>query len=93
MNRLQLLLGKLAEECLEVAKEALKAQQFGLDSTYIGSSNEDRIRQELDDMNAIVEMLNDEFNLGYVPDAERIFKKKIKVNKFAEYSKAEGFVS
>lgn len=93
MNRLQLLLGKLAEECAEVAKASLKAQHFGLDDVYNGSSNAFSIRAELDDLAAIVEMLNDEFSLEYTPNAENILKKKIKVNHFAEYSKAKGFVS
>jgi len=88
MNRLQLLLTKLAEECSEVAQRALKAQQFGLEEIQAGTSvnNADRLNEELGDVTAIVEMLNDEFDLDFEPDPILIKVKKDKVNEYAKYT-------
>ena len=88
MTRAQLLLGKLAEEGVEVAQIALKAQQFGMDEVRAGQSltNAQRVHQELDDLMAQIEMLNDECGLGYVPNRDRIEAKKSKVNLFAKLS-------
>lgn len=55
-------------------------------------SNAERVHQEIDDLMAAVKMLNEEFGFGYSPNRERIEAKKIKVNKFAEYSKTLGQV-
>jgi hypothetical protein len=95
MNRLQLLLGKLSEEGLEVAQRGLKAQQFGLGEVQPDQpfTNAQRIHHELDDLMASIEMLNDEFDLGYTPCRERIEAKKLKVTKFAELSRSLGMLS
>lgn len=93
MNREQLLFNKLAEECSEVAKVALKAAQFGMDDVFCGESNSKRVNSELNDLLAIVEMLNEEFNLGFSRDEEAISRKKEKVNKYADYSRKNGFVA
>lgn len=94
MNRLQLLLAKLSEEGSEIAQIALKTQQFGLSEMCPGQpySNAERVHQEIDDLTVAVEMLNEEFGFGYSPNRERIEAKKIKVNKYAEYSKILGLV-
>jgi hypothetical protein len=88
MTRLQLLLGKLAEEASEVSQIALKNQQFGLHKTWPGENytNVERVHYELDDLMAIVEMLNDEFGFGYVPERWRIEAKKRKVNQYEKLS-------
>lgn len=95
MNRLQLLLGKLAEEGAEVAQIALKTQQFGLDEVCPGQSytNAQRAHQEIDDLMAAVEMLNDEYGFGYEPSRARIEAKKAKVNRFADYAVELGQVA
>lgn len=95
MTREQLLLGKLAEEGVEVAQIALKAQQFGMNEVRAGQSltNAQRVHQELDDLMAQIEMLNDECALGYVPNRERIEAKKKKVNLFAALSAELGQVA
>jgi NTP pyrophosphatase (non-canonical NTP hydrolase) len=95
MTRLQLLLTKLAEEGSEIAQIALKTQQFGLDSKGPGQplTNAEQVHSEIDDLMAAVEMLNEEFGLGYVPSRERIEAKKAKVNHFAAYSEQLGFIS
>lgn len=94
MTRAQLLLGKLAEESVEVAQIALKTQQFGMNEIRAGQSltNAQRIHLELDDMMAQIEMLNDECALGYFPNRERIEAKKNKVNQFADLSATLGQV-
>lgn len=94
MNRLQLLLGKLAEEGSEVAQIALKTQQFGLHEVCPGGqdTNAQRTHKELDDIWAAVEMLNEEFDFGYAPNRARIEAKKVKVNKYAAYSETLGMV-
>lgn len=56
MTFTQYLLSKIAEECGEVAKEALKGQQQGIDSTHRGKTNLEYIRQELLDLIAVVAM-------------------------------------
>lgn len=88
MTRLQLLLGKLAEEGCEVSQIALKTQHFGLHEVRPDQefTNAERTHQEIDDFMAVVEMLNEEYGFGYVPSRERIAAKKAKVNQFAEKS-------
>jgi NTP pyrophosphatase (non-canonical NTP hydrolase) len=95
MNRQQLLLAKLAEECNEVAQIALKTQQFGLDEKRPGQpyTNAERVHQELNDLLAIVEMLNDEIAFGFEPNRIEIHSKKKKVNRFADYSAELGQVA
>lgn len=61
MNREQYLLGKIAEEAAEVAQIALKAQQFGFDSFHPDdpdTTNLDLLRGELNDLLAVVGMLD-----------------------------------
>lgn len=53
MNQVQFALGKLAEECLEVAKECHKIQQYGFDSHHPddpNTSNKQRLMNELHDV-------------------------------------------
>jgi NTP pyrophosphatase (non-canonical NTP hydrolase) len=77
MNREQFLLTKLAEECAEVAQMALKTQQFGMNESKPGqlATNKDRLHAELNDLNAIVQMLNDEFGFDYKPNDYDMDKK------------------
>lgn len=51
-----------------------------------------RIHLELDDLNAMVAMLNEEFNFSYSPDPDRIDAKKSKVNRYAKHSEKLGLV-
>ncbi len=89
MNRLQLLLTKLAEEGSEISQIALKTTQFGLFEKHpdLPNNNLERCHQELNDLLAIVEMLNEEFNFEFKVDNFHIQYKKDRVNKYAEYSK------
>lgn len=95
MNELQYLLVKLAEEGSEVAQIALKTAQFGAEEVMPGQplTNFQRCHQELDDMLAIVAMLNDQHGFGYDPDRVAIEKKKVKVSKYRAYSVHLGLVA
>ena len=94
MNRFQFLLTKLAEEASEVSKIALKTQQFGPSERMPGQdlTNVERTHQELNDLFAIVDMLNEEFGFEFSIDGRHIHDKKKKVNHFYEYSKSLGTV-
>lgn len=94
MNRTQLLLAKLAEEAAEVSQIALKSAQFGLEERLAGQpyTNAERVNQELTDLMAIVQMLNEEFGLGFVLDPQRVLAKMAKVNHYANYSASLGLV-
>lgn len=93
MNLIQHLLGKLAEEASEVGKIALKTQQFGMDEKMPSQpfTNAERIHQELDDLMAGIQMLN-ERGLGYTPNEQRIGAKIEKVTHYLKYSVDLGMV-
>lgn len=95
MNRLQFLLVKLAEEGSEIAQISLKTTQFGAHEKCPDQpfSNFERVHQEIDDLLAIVEMLNDECGFNFASNRDRIEAKKIKVNRYAAYSEKLGMVN
>ena len=66
-NRFKYLMMKLAEESAEVGQIAAKCQLFGFDSrkTPDSKTNKELLIQEINDFNAIVQMLNIEFDLNY----------------------------
>jgi hypothetical protein len=59
MNWTQYLLGKLAEEATEVAKEALKCQQQGVNSPYKGKPAIMELRNEFLEVVAVLDMLEE----------------------------------
>ena len=95
MNHLQYLLIKLAEESSEVAQIALKTAQFGIESKIHGvpANNFRMIHHELNDLLAIVEMLNKEYDFQFIPNEEEIEKKKVKVLQYMDISIRLGHVS
>lgn len=87
MTRTEHLLVILMEECAEIQKEASKALRFGLDDHHPDyESNRKRLANEMADFMGIVEMLQDENDLELI-DYEKVNAKKIKVEKYLEYSK------
>lgn len=94
MNLQQLLFLKLSEECNEVGQECSKIIQFGMDEVYapIGISNRDRLKRELQDLYAIVQILNEDFGLGFEPSPEAVEVKRNKVLHYAGYSNSIGLV-
>lgn len=94
MNNLQYLLGKLAEEAVEIAQMALKTQQFGLyeqDPTKV-LNNKQRLHSEINDLIASIEQLNTECGFDYVIEREAVDAKIAKVKKYREYSVQLGMV-
>lgn len=93
MTREEHLLVILAEECNELAKESAKALRFGLNNGEPGKNitNRERITIEFNDLFSVVKMCVDEgiLNLDII-DIEQIDDKRIKVEKYLEYSKNIG---
>ena len=94
MNRLEHLLTILTEECAEVQQAGTKALRFGLEegrdlSAMADGNNVQRLRHEINDMLAMVEMLEDE-GLELSPDHSLRKQKKEKVEKYLLYSKQCG---
>jgi len=90
----QLLLGKLAEEASEVAKIALKCQQFGLNEIRPGQrlTNAERLSAETNDFIASIRMLRNDGCFKY-EGSEGAFQEKIlKVLKFADLSRSLGML-
>lgn len=86
MNFKEHLLGKIAEEACEVGKEALKAQHWGLDSWHPDApdmTNRDRIVAELNDLLAVVLMLDPSIALEIEFGNQAQAAKVIKVQRFA----------
>lgn len=98
MTRIQLLLGKIAEECNEVAQRALKAQQFGLDEVQDGQvfPNSKRLTVEMRDLLSVCRMLEDEaddigLELTFLTPAT-FNANRVKVEKFIKLSQKRGMV-
>ncbi|WP_179949825.1 hypothetical protein [Burkholderia sp. MSMB1072] len=97
MSVVQHCLTKIAEEASEVAKIALKAQQFGLSEVQPGreESNAQRMYAELNDLLAMVNRLRSvsggEFH--FVPDEEAMDRKRSKVANYLDYSQRLGLVA
>jgi hypothetical protein len=96
MTRQEHLLTILGEEAVEVAKRCSKALRFGLDEVQPGQEldNQERLIEEVNDMAAVLQMLQAE---GLLPspltDDRMIEAKRAKVEHFLEYSKQCGTLS
>lgn len=94
MSNEQFMLLKLSEEAIEVSKECSKAIQFGMDEIYpaIGITNRDRIRAELQDLFAIIQIMNEDCGLDFVPSQEAVEIKRSKLQHYQQYSRDLGKV-
>lgn len=94
MNRKEYLLTCLSEECAEVQKIVAKIQRFGLKDIDPSKpdleTNEIKLVQEMNDVTAVMQMVALEFKLQGWPDYIDTVSKKVKVEKFMEYSKEKG---
>lgn len=97
MTRIEHLLTIAAEECTEIGQRASKALRFSLEEVQPGQalSNAERIMYEYRDLQAVMEMLEDEGVLPsiWIRDAAAIEAKKAKVEKFLLHSAEVGTLS
>lgn len=83
---------KLAEESLEVAHAAIKTILFGIrtKNPFTQVDNQTLLHQELNDVQAVVEELNNSLDFNYQPSKESIEKKKAKMLHYLGVSSNEG---
>ncbi len=110
MTLRQFYLTKLAEECQEVAQRALKSMQFGAEQIQKGNevkdgvappdretglTNRQRLSNELDDLQAVVFVLQDmkEVNVDTLEDFNAyVLAKRQNIKKYLAYSQELGMV-
>lgn len=92
MNRQEMLLTILIEECNEVAQRASKALRFGASEVQPGQplTNAERIVGEMSDLVGVAQMLVHEGTLLTVYDAVWACQKKVKVEEYLKYSQECG---
>lgn len=88
LTRTQHLLCLLAEECAEVSHRVSKALRFGLAEIQPGQAltNAQQIAHEIQDVLAVIEMLEAEDALQRPADTHAIERKKAKVEQFMWYA-------
>ena len=97
MNKEQMLLTLLSEECTEVGQRASKAIRFGLDEIQKGQelTNRERLHQELVDIIAVVQYLNYGYDFDFDFDNidwKAVAEKKERIDKYMKYSSELGRV-
>ena len=91
MNRGEQLLTILSEENSEVIQAITKAIRFGVfEGRDISETNLVRLRAEIKDVRALIEMVEHEFNIDLSSSPEDIVAKKAKVERYLIYSKECG---
>ncbi|ABE50989.1 hypothetical protein [Methylobacillus flagellatus] len=92
MNLVEHLFTVAGEECGEIAQMCSKVNRFGMNEVFPGQplTNAQRMHVEIDDLMAMIELLNQHADFGYAPSSTRIEAKKAKVMKYAAYSKQLG---
>lgn len=97
LNEAQFLLLKLSEECAEVAQRAAKQMQYGRDEIQKDQplTNGQRLREELNDLLGVVDMLEDVGEVSRANRNERLLASTAKYAKMEQYlqlSRDLGFV-
>jgi len=91
MNREEMLLTQLSEECGELVQIISKIQRFGRDNICPGmtKTNSERLTEEFNDLLGIGFMLTED---GYKlsPNTVSIHAKTLKVERYLEFSKQLG---
>lgn len=86
------LLLTLAEECAEVIQRITKAQRWGLHEVQPKQplNNEQRIRYEMNDLYAVIDLLYERHGVVLFRDNEQVIAKKAKVLHFMQYAREIG---
>lgn len=89
MKQDQYHLGKIAEEAVEVAQRALKAQQFGLGEVQPGQNkdNLERLIDEFHDLFTTFQNFCDLVGSDPIPDETKKYARLRKMEKFLQLSK------
>lgn len=93
MTRKEHLLIIFAEECNEISQRATKALRFGINEIQEGQSksNSERIKYELNDLFAVMEMLQEEEMLPHIMyDRDMVKLKRDKIEKYFKYCEEIG---
>ncbi len=90
MNVQEHLFEVLSEECNEIGQVCSKVNRFGLLDEYQGITSKERLEKEIDDLLAVVEMLNARGLSIQIGNRENIEQKKRKVLKNMEYARLRG---
>lgn len=95
MNRKEMLLTILAEECAETAQNVSKALRFGLSDVGPKETlpNSELIVKEFNDILALMQLLHAEGCIPQVIDLEAVALKKERVEKWMSYSSEVGTLS
>lgn len=95
MTRTELLLTQIGEECAEVIQEVSKSLRFGLDDYYKDEpKNIVSLYTEAAEVIAVLEMFMQECPIPDGVDMDEIAdRKKLKVEKYLEYSKERGILT
>lgn len=93
MNRTEILLTCLMEECSEVAQRASKALRFGLEEVQAGQdrNNAERIVEELRDLVAVAFLLEEWLELPALfgeGSVDHFIAKRKKLDQWMEYGEA-----
>lgn len=86
MSREQFLLLKLAEESCEIGQACSKAMQFGLDESFQGYTNRERLHKEVSDLFTVVNMLNSVCGLGLEFTFENFIEKSFEIDAYYKFS-------
>lgn len=94
LTRYQFLMGKIAEEASEIAQRAAKCQQFGGKELEPGQdlNNDYRLWREVQDLYAVLEIVDQEYKYSFTRDVFCITAKVEKLDKFYRYSQSLGMV-
>jgi hypothetical protein len=94
MTKTQYLLVKVAEESAEIGQMALKCTHFGIleKQDPNGATNIERLRNEITDLRAVIEMLEKEVWYGLYSLPEETEAKIAKVTHYMKYSQSQGLV-
>ena len=87
-------LDKAGRRVFRSGSDGPQVSAFGLEEKRAGQdlTNKERLHEELNDLNGIVQMLNREFGFGFMPSGIAATAKCEKVNKYYALSKSKGQV-
>lgn len=98
MTESEYLISKLGEECSEVAQMTSKINCFGLDDVYDNVdknpksyNNRERLVGEINDLFAVIELLQDAGHLPFtIRDSQQVRDKKVKLGRYMDQSRKLG---